>query len=501
MDVINCGDKSLPRSTDVPVTVSMSQTERATDLTIACLVTSTGQLPIGPGRVKFYTSAADVMDEWGSDSEAYKFARDFFSQSEHPEKIAIAQAFSVAQAGYMTCGQGGALESFTSIEDGSFSVAIDSITYDVTGCDFSDAGDFAAVCLVIQSAITSAGGAASVTHDGTKFTFTSALSGDGSSVSVLSSVGSGSDISGFGILNGQEGTGIPQAGYTPTGIDGEINLIQQAAGCTKEYIYAWILEKSYRDSADVLTAAAYIETIDKAIHLTTSNDPQAKNSASVNDVGALLTPLAYEKTCAIWMQDSEYYPDAAIIAQMLSVNYSGENTTKTAKFKNLVGIPTQGVETSDLLVLQNKRYNLFTAVGNSSRTFRDGIMISESYYIDDRINLDNLVEQLQTAEYNVFLKNNKIFYSDGAMGEGKMIAAATRVCERFKRNGSLNDRAVEDFESDSGIALEPAYSVSMLSTATASASDRAERLAPPMQIGVYLAGAIHKLPITLSVYN
>ena len=495
-DVINCGDKALPRSVDVQVSVSSPQTEQATALDLACLVTSTGDLPIGAGRFKVYASADDVITDFGTTSQAYYAARDFFSQPTHPKEFGIAQAFTAPQSGTLTCGQGGALESFTSIEDGSFAVTIDSVSYNVTGCDFSDATSMTDVSSVIQTAITTAGGAAGVTHDGQRFIFTSASTGDGSNVSVLTSAASGSDISGFGIINGRADAATPQAGYTPTGIDGEFKLIQEAAGCNGKFIYGWLLDETYRDSDDVLKAAAYVETLDKGIFFPCSNDPQAKNPASTTDIGKELDAFGYLRTAdPFFDSNKDAYPNAALAAIMLGVNYSGTNTAITAKFKDLVGLQTEGVSVSELGILEGKGYNVFTRTGNTARVVREGTMVGPTYYIDDRVNLDNFIEELQTAVYNVFLRNGKVPYTSS--GQYLIQAAASRICEKYVTNGVFAARQVATTANDSGFILEPAYTLTFASIASATASDRAQRKSPPLQIIVNLAGAIHSIAINV----
>lgn len=498
-DVINCGDKSLPRSIDVSVSVSTPQVERATGLTLPCLVTSTGTLPIGAGRIRIYSDIDAVLTDWGNTSEAYYAARDFFAQPTRPNEFAIAQAFDTPQSGFLTTGQTGEIAAFTAISDGSFAVSIDAVSYDVTALDFTSATNLDDCATIIQAGIIAAGGAAGVVHDGISFVITSAATGDGSSVSVLAPVDpvTGTDISGTGLMNGQAGEASAQIGYTPTGIDNEMSLIQTAAGCNGKFIYGWILDETYRDSNDVLTAAAYVETLEKGVLFLCSNDTQAKNPAFTADIGSELAEFGYLRTVdPFWMTETGQYPDAALAAIMLGVDYSGINTAITAKFKDLIGIQTQGVSTTDVSVLESKGYNLFTRTGNTARVVREGTMVSDTYYIDDRINLDNFVEELQTAVYNVFLRNGKVPYTEN--GLTSLRSAATKICQKYVDNGVFASRVVQTIENETGVKTVPAYAITFPSIATATASDRAQRKSPPMQITVYLAGAIHSIDINVT---
>ena len=127
-ELIKCGDKPLPRSTDVPITVSKSQTELTTSLTNAIFVTPTGPLRHGAARVRAYSSENPdaVGNDFGTTSEAYKAARDFCSQSTRPSQFLIGQAFTTPQAGYLiTGGVEDDIATWTSVTDGQFGITID----------------------------------------------------------------------------------------------------------------------------------------------------------------------------------------------------------------------------------------------------------------------------------------------------------------------------------------------------------------------------------------
>ena len=440
-DIITCGNKSLPRSLDVNVKVSTPQTELATDLTVAVCVVKTGPLTHGAGRVRFYSDFDAVSDDFGANSEAAKAARDFTSQSPRPEKFAIGQAFNTPQAGFMTTEQSGLLTAFQAVSDGEFSISIDAVTEDITAINYSSATSLDDVASITQIALQVEFSGATVVYNGVGFTFTSGTTGDSSTVSVLAPAlaPSGTDVSGSLLLNGREGTATTVAGYAPTGIVQEIQLIQSAANCSGEYLYAWVLEEGYRDSQDVLDAAAYIETQDKQIFFPCSNDPLALDAGSSTDIGPELNEFGYlQTTDPIYHSDSEYYPDFALAAIMLAVNYAGTNTTITAKFKNLVGIPTVGLSTSQWTTLEGKGYNTFTLTGNNSRDFREGTNVAAGWFIDDQINLDNFTEELQVAGYNAFLRNGKIPYTP--QGQALVEDALTNTCERYVNNGTFADR-------------------------------------------------------------
>ena len=122
------------------------------------------------------------------------------------------------------------------------------------------------------------------------------------------------------------------------------------------------------------------------------------------------------------------------------------DSTITTKFKDLNGIPTVSITQTQLEVLNGKRINTFTAVGNNARTFREGVNASPSWFIDDRINLDNFREELQVAVYNVFLQRKKVPYT--ANGLNLLRSAMDRICNRYVINGTFAERPVDQTEYD-----------------------------------------------------
>jgi hypothetical protein len=123
------------------------------------------------------------------------------------------------------------------------------------------------VASILQTAIRAEVGAgftsATVTYDAatTQFKITSGVAGDASLVSVLAAVSpsTGTDISGPSFLNGRSGVGISQAGYLPTGISGELDLIAMSAKAGGKFVYGWALDASYRDTPDQITAAQWVQ--------------------------------------------------------------------------------------------------------------------------------------------------------------------------------------------------------------------------------------------------
>jgi hypothetical protein len=231
----------------------------------------------------------------------------------------------------------------------------------------------------------------------------------------------------------------------------------------------------------------------------TSNDPLVVDAGSVTDIASATSSAGLSRTSVSYHDKAGYYPEVSILARMLGVNYALPGSVITAKFKDLPGIPTVGLGETELGVLEKKRGNTLVAVGNNARTYRSGTMASSSWFLGSRIGLDNLVEELQTAGFNVFLRNGVVSYTPS--GSTLIIDGLTPILERYISNGLLADRPTIDPTSQSGVGLVPAYSMSVVGVEQMSDSDRAGRIGPPIRIDVNLAGAQHTVAIHINAFE
>lgn len=499
-EIVACGDKPLPRSTDVPVTVTKSQTELATSLTNAIFVTNEGPLSHGAGRVAIYSSdSADAVGvDFGTSSEAYKAASDFCSQSTRPDQFLIGQVFDTPQAGFMkTGGVEDTIATWQAVTDGSFGITIDGDTQQISALNFSGATDLDAVAAIVEAGLNAiaTGGytAATCVNDGGSFKFTSGTTGDLSTVSVLLVGSTGTDISGSDYLNGLSGTASTVPGYAPTTFTNELLLIKEASFCSGVFAYGWAFDEVYRDSQEAEDAAAFCNSNGLICSLT-SNNPLAKDADSVNDIAVKLEPFGYQYVGAPEYSDyPDTYPCFAKLAVMLSVDYSGTNTVKTLKFKDLEGLPTIGVSSSEWGVLEAKGYDTFTATGNTARTAREGRMVADAWYWDERIGLDNYAEEIQVAAYNLLLKRGSLGYDADSIID--IQDALAPVNAKYKLNGLAADRQV--LLSDGTIETLPAIQVDIQDLSLVTVAQRAARIGVSVQITLQLRGAMHTLPINI----
>lgn len=499
-NVINCGSASLPRSLDVSISVSKPQAEQTTDLSIPVFIQKGGNFDFGAGRIAYFADAIGVSTDARVTVEAIKASQAFFGRPDRPNLMAVAQVFETPQAGYLKTGAIGTLAAFNAVTTGSFALSIDGVSKNITALNFSGAASLAAVVAIIQTALNTSVAGTTAVLSGTQILIKSPTTGPTSQISVLAPVSpaAGTDISGVGFMNGQLGTAVAQIGYTPGDLVSELDLIAEAARCSGRFVYGWVLDAAYRDTDDQIEAAEWAQARVAAMPLA-SNSPLAWDAGSTTDVGPEIQTLGLYRAWPIYHDNVNYYPDMSLIAGMLAVDYAAQNSTRTAKFMDLPGIPTVGLTVSQWLTLESKGYNTFTLTGNTSRVTRDGTTGNPSWYIDDVVNLDNFTEELQVAIYNVYLRNKKVPYN--VTGQTLLRDASTQICERYTRNGSFSEREVEDATAQGGIRVDPPYNIIDAPLSGATVSDRAQRIGPPQTIDVNLAGAIHSIAIGVNAFS
>lgn len=504
VNVVNCGSASLPRSLDVQVTVFRPGAEVTTDLSVAVFLQAGGGFSFGAGRIGFYSTFESVQGDPRVTAEGLKAARDFFAQPKRARRMAIAQVFDTPQAGYLTTGAIGTLAAFQAVTAGSFSVSINGISADISALNFSTDTTLAQVAARIQTAVraVASGGftLATVAISGTQIQITSGTTGDGSTVSVLAPVSpaAGTDISGPGFLNGRIGTAVVQPGYTPGDLVSEAALIEEAARCNGSFMYGWALDAAYRDTADQLAFGQWVQTGRKVSPLV-SNSPLAWDPNSTTDLGPEIELLGLFRAWPYYHDNAEFYPDMALLAVLLSVNYAQRRSTITAKFKDLIGIPTVGLTETQWQVLKSKSYNTFTLTGNTARVNREGTTGNVAWFMDDVTNLDNFVEEVEVAEYNCYLRNGKL--GNDTDGQALLQEPLQQVCEKYVYNGAFSSRRTLDTSNIDGFRIDPPYTITPGLFELQTVAERTDRIGPPFTIDVNLAGAIHSIAIGINAYS
>lgn len=613
MPVVSCAKTSLPRSLDVPVSLSRSVAETATDMTMMCFVTPGVAFPPGNDRVQFFSTFDAVQGAVPENSEAIFAAQAFFNRSDRPQTMCIGRVFTNPTNGTLVSGPI-TLSNLANVQNGGFTISVGDASYTVANLTFGLNPTMADVTRQLNAQMSAFANTVA-NADGKSLTITTKTVGDGSDISYAGTPTEFTDVStllkltsttGASIAEGQASTpakltsgeitladlynvtdgamtlvmngatvnlyglnfatygnsltldevvqiltaaigssGLVETsgqsivistsqqgadvtigyassassitdlsailaltqstaasridGYTPGGLVSEVALIQTAAHCAGRSVFAWTLDRQYRDTQDQKDFADWAEAQDQAYFSACTNSVQAYNTADTTNIGFYAYNKGYIKTSVMYHNNPQVYPDVSYAALALSVNYALENSTLTMKFKQLTGIETVPLTETQLSSLKARRINTYVSMGNSSSVVREGVQSADSWFTDSHVNLSNYKEELQVEVFNVFMRNKKVKYTSA--GQDLLVSAAAKINNRYIRNGTFADREEETTDNETGYTTLPACTITPAPIYSATTSERANRVAPPIAIVAYEAGAFHSVAIDVTVYN
>lgn len=613
MPVVSCAKTSLPRSLDVPVSLSRSVAETATDMTMMCFVTPGVAFPPGNDRVQFFSTFDAVQGAVPENSEAIFAAQAFFNRSDRPQTMCIGRVFTAPTNGALVSGSI-TLSNLANVQNGGFTISVGDTSYTVANLTFGLNPTMADVTRQLNAQMSAFANTVA-NADGESLTITTKTVGDGSDISYAGTPTEFTDVStllkltsatGASIAEGQASTpakltsgeialadlynvtdgvmtldmngvtlnlhglnfatygssltlnevvqiltaaigssGLVETsgqsivistsqqgadvtigyasfassitdlssilaltqstaasridGYTPGGLVSEVALIQTAARCAGRSVFAWTLDRQYRDTQDQKDFADWAEAQDQAYFSACTNSVQAYNTADTTNIGFYAHNKGYIKTSVMYHNNPQVYPDVSYAALALSVNYALENSTLTMKFKQLTGIETVPLTETQLSSLKARRINTYVSMGNSSSVVREGVQSADSWFTDSHVNLSNYKEELQVEVFNVFMRNKKVKYTSA--GQDLLVSAAAKINNRYIRNGTFADREEETTDNETGYTTLPACTITPAPIYSATTSERANRVAPPIAIVAYEAGAFHSVAIDVTVYN
>ena len=485
----------LPISVDVSVSLSKAQVAVGTDMTIMCLCTPNVDFLHG-NRVSLYSTADSFNKICTAGDTVWWAGNAFFSKTKRPGRIAVARVFETNQAAYLLSG-GTNVESLTAVTSGAMNITIDGTPEVVSSLDFSSATSIDDVAAEINTAL-GAVGTCEVYHG--NLLIKSATTGAGSTISFASAPSSGTDVS--ALLGLTEATGASLAdGYVAGSMADELQAIADAATKAGYFFYGWVFDSEYRDTADQLEAAQWVNGRSfRAIGAYCTNNPNAYDPASTSNNGYKAMNIGYNTACFVYDDNAQVYPEISYLANFLAVNYSEEDSTIAGKFKDADGIAAVNFPNieSNVETLKARRINTITGIiGQTLKYFREGEQSGSAWSTDGWVNVCNFIAELEIEILNVFLRNKKVTYTIN--GQNLLIAAASKICNKYEKNGSFADRIVEDKSTESGYTVIPACQIDIQELSATTAAQRAAHIGTPITITVQDAGWMGSIAINVEV--
>ena len=449
----------------------------------------------GVDRFRTYTDLESVAGDFGTSAPEYLAAALYFGQSPRPNQLMIGRWLRTATAGLI---QGGilttaeqAMANWTAITAGSFKIDIDGVTKTLSALDFSAETNLNGVAGIINAALT--GG--TIAWDGSRFILTSSTTGAASEVGYASATGSGTDISALLKLTAATAL-VPVPGFAA---ETPVECVTELANMSGMWYGLSFAASTMPTDDQIVDVAAFIEgaSISRLFGVT-ETDTRVLDNAWTTDLASRLKALSYKRSCVQFSANK--YAVCSLFGRAFSVNFSANRSTITLMYKQEPGIVAENLTETQAQTLKAKRCNVFVQYQNDTAIVQYGVMSGQAYF-DEMHGLDWFSDALQTAEYNLLYQSKtKIPQTDA--GQNQLVNVAAGVCQEAINNGLI---APGQWNADGfgqlsrGDFLEEGFYIYTQPMAAQDQSIREQRIAPPIQIALKLAGAIHEIDCIVDV--
>jgi hypothetical protein len=490
--------QTLAVSDVVSVQVVMSPKAAATRDFGALLILGSSPVVDVNERIRQYSSLDGVVADFGTSAPEYLAANLYYSQSPQPETLFVGRWAKTATSALL---KGGALSeaqqalsNFTAVTAGGMKITIDGTLKSLSAIDLSAVTNLNGVASAVTTKL-GASGTCVWNAEFDRFEITSSTTGVTSTITYAEAPASGTDISALlGLV-----TGVASAPVNGVAAESLVDAVAEIAGISNAWYGLQVADATLSES-DVLAVAAFIEGSGQSrIFGYTTQNALALDGTSTTDIVAKLKAANYKRTF-VQFSSSSPYAAASIFGRAFTVNFQGNNTTITMKFKQEPGVTAEGLNETQAAALKAKNCNVFVNYSNDTAIIQEGVM-ANGYFFDEVHGLDWLQNDLQTAVYNLlYTSTTKIPQTD--QGINRIV---TTICQRLDQavaNGLVAPgqwNGPEFGALKTGQFLSTGYYVYAPPVATQSQADREARKAPVIQVAVKLAGAVHFADIIVNV--
>lgn len=457
-------------------------------------------------RIKFYSSLEEVGSDFGSTDPEFLAAEIYFSQVPTPPRLAIGAYYPNGVGTFL---EGGVvinndLTIITSISNGGFNINVDGTVVEIENLDFSTITTWEDVATIVGDAIdTATTGAVEVFYDDIRslFTFNHTSVGDNHTLSFTTSP---TDLAVIDIGVYLKTRGAMDGANLVTGINSEtpIQGVEAIIGKSSDWYTFSFAPSSFSSpitTQQFLDVAAFVEGLqEKKLFGITSQDPNVPSNTSVADIAYQLKALGYNHTLVVYSSTNPYTV-VSVFGRMSTVNFESVNSTITLKFKQLPGIIPENISTTQATTLKSKNCNVYAAYKQGANIFQEGVVCSGEF-IDTIWGLDWLCDAIRTAVFNLlYTSDTKVPQTDA--GVNLIVTSINAVLETAIQNefigpGTWNAQGFGALRQGDNMK---GYYVYAQPLSTQLESIRAQRIAPPITIGIKLQGAIHFVDIVVKV--
>lgn len=466
----------------------------------ALLILGTSNVITAPEVMRLYQDIESVATDFGTSAEEYKAANLYFQQSPQPRDLYIGKlnrTSTPATAGKLTgavlTSAEQAIANFTAVADGAIKLSVDGTVKTVTGIDLSAVTDLAGVATAVTAKIT--GTTVTYVAGSNQFVVTSSTTGASSAIGIPTTAGTGTDIAPL--------LGI-DAAHNPTVVNGQAasSSVLPSVTVALNYSADWyglVIADTAMTDQDHLDVSALIGSAsDSRIYGVTTAEAAVLDSTSITDIAYKLKAAGYSRTFCQYSQVP--YAAASAFGRAFTVNFLGNNTTITLKFKQEPGITAETIEADQADTLKAKNCNVFVNYSNDTAIIQEGVM-SNGDFFDERHGLDWLQNYVQNNLWNLlYTSTTKIPQTEA--GVTRLVTNIEQSMDQSVKNGLVAPgvwNGGDIGQLTAGDTLTKGYYVYANSLSAQAQADREARKAPVIQVAVKLAGAIHFADVLIDV--
>lgn len=446
-------------------------------------------------RFREYTTIEAVALDFGTNAPEFFAAQLYFGQSPKPNTMYIGRyvrtaTSAILKGGILTTAQQ-LISNFTSITNGGFKVDIDGVEQDILALDFSSETNLNGVASVITAALTDA----VCTWNGSRFIITCDSTGVTSEIGFASAPSAGVDISTILKL-----TSVLALQPVP-GFDAEtpVECATELAEISSNW-YGLTFASSVMPTDDQSVAVAgLIQALGTSrIFGVTATSTLVLEATVTNDIASRLLDLGY--TRSFTQYSANPYAICSFFGRAFSVDFNANRSTITMMYKQEPGVVAENLTDTQATTLKNKRCNVFVNYDNNTAIIQYGVMSGPAYF-DEIHGLDWFQNAVQNECYNLlYTSKTKIPQTDS--GANQIVTAISKVCDEAINNGLAAPGTwnADGFgQIERGSYLKTGYYIFATPIANQSQSQREQRVAPPIQVALKLAGAIQEIDVIVDV--
>jgi len=247
------------------------------------------------------------------------------------------------------------------------------------------------------------------------------------------------------------------------------------------------------------TAAAVQASSLSRVFAVTSSDSGIIDSATTSDVASTLKAAGYSRTFVQYSTKSKYAALSSF-GRAFTVNFTGNNTTITLKFKTEPGVTYETLTSSQAAAVDAKNANVYVYYANDTAILQQGVM-SNGDFFDERHGLDWLQNYVQTNLFNLlYTSTSKIPQTEA--GITRLLTNVEMSLDQAVSNGLVAPgvwNGGDIGQITAGDTLTKGYYVYAQPLASQAQSDREKRRAPLIQAAIKLAGAVHYADVQINV--